>query len=426
MPRPDTAAPTSAPTSVPSGAAAHRPTQLLLNLGHAIDHMFLLIFATAVTSIAQDFGLARWEELMPYGVLAFLMFGLGSLPAGKLGDQWGRRAMMVVFFVGIGAASLLVALAQSPLQLALALGLLGTFAAIYHPVGIPMLLQGATRPGWTIGVNGLAGNLGIAVAALVTGFLVKHLGWRAAFAVPGVVAIGCGLAFARLARPEAAPAAKKAPSAGLPEGLSLARILLVMTLASTTGNLIFNLATNANYELMADRLREVTRDPALLGGLLAAVYTLASFTQLVVGRLIDRVPLKTLYLSVITCQALLLALATQLTGWAFYGALLLCMAAIFGAVPFTDAMLARYVDDRVRSRVAGLRLTVSLGASSAAVWVLGPLVKGAGFTALLWTMAAIAIGTFTVVTALPVLRAAAGVAGAGGSTGPTSAPRTPA
>jgi hypothetical protein len=64
-------------------------------------------------------------------------------------------------------------------------------------------------------------------------------------------------------------------------------------------------------------------------------------------------------------------------------------------------MLARYVDDRVRSRVAGLRLTISLGASSAAVWLLGPIVKGAGFTALLWVMAATSVLTFAVVTRLP-------------------------
>ena len=127
----------------------NRSTQMLLNVGHAIDHMFLLIFATAVTAIAQDFGMARWEDLMPWGVLAFFCFGLGSLPSGKLGDQWGRRKMMLVFFFGMGAAAIGVSLADSPLQLALALGLLGCFASIYHPVGIPMLLQGAARPGWT-------------------------------------------------------------------------------------------------------------------------------------------------------------------------------------------------------------------------------------------------------------------------------------
>ena len=72
--------------------------------------MYLLIFATAVAVIARDFGFARWEDLMPYSVGAFIMFGLGSLPAGKLGDSWGRRPMMLVFFFGLGASALLAAL----------------------------------------------------------------------------------------------------------------------------------------------------------------------------------------------------------------------------------------------------------------------------------------------------------------------------
>jgi MFS family permease len=177
----------------------HSPTSLLLNLGHAIDHMFLLIFATAVVSIAQEFGFSRWEDLMPYSVGAFFLFGIGSLPSGRLGDLWGRRAMMIVFFFGMGLSAILVALTSGPWSMAAALALLGAFSSIYHPVGIPMLVQGARNPGATIGINGLAGNLGIAVAALVTGFLVKYLGWRAAFAVPGVVCLLCGIAFARVA-----------------------------------------------------------------------------------------------------------------------------------------------------------------------------------------------------------------------------------
>ena len=52
---------------------------------------------------------------MPYGVGAFMLFGLGSLPAGRLGDLWGRRQMMLVFFFGMGASALLVALTQQRL-----------------------------------------------------------------------------------------------------------------------------------------------------------------------------------------------------------------------------------------------------------------------------------------------------------------------
>src|SRR5699024_4561543 len=115
--------------------------------GHALDHLFLLIFATAVGAIATDFGYARWEDLMPYSVGAFFMFGIGSVPSGRLGDLWGRRPMMLVFFYGLGAAALLTALAQNSWQLAIALTLVGAFASIYHPVGIPMLVQQTRRPG---------------------------------------------------------------------------------------------------------------------------------------------------------------------------------------------------------------------------------------------------------------------------------------
>jgi MFS family permease len=387
-----------------------RGTVVLLNVGHAIDHMFLLIFATAVTTIAAEFGLERWEDLMPYSALAFLLFGLGALPAGRLGDQWGRRAMMLLFFFGMGVSALLVSLTQSAWQLAVALALLGTFAAIYHPVGIPMLVQGAARPGWTIGVNGLAGNLGVAMAALVTGVMVKYFGWRMAFAVPGLLCLACGAAFAMVASAESTPPARRAATQReLPRHL-LARVFLVMTLAATSGSLLFNFSTNGNYELLHERFAAISRDPARLGVLLAIVYALASLAQVVVGRLIDRLPLKPLYLSVLALQVPFLALAAQAQGWWLYVLQVLFMLAIFGAIPFTDALIVRYVDDRMRSRVAGMRLAVSFGASSAAVWALGPVVKHAGFDVLLWSMAAIAVVTFAVVSGLPSRREPGAVA----------------
>lgn len=376
-------------------------TQWLLNIGHAIDHMFLLIFATAVTTIAHEFGVARWEDLMPYSVAAFFFFGVGSLPSGKLGDQWGRRRMMLVFFFGMGATALLVSATQTPLQMALALALLGCFASIYHPVGIPMLVQGAPRPGWTIGINGLVGNLGVAVAAVATGFLVKYFGWRMAFAVPGVVCLLVGVAFALLAtREQAAPAKKKATTVA-PANVSMARLFLVMTIAATSGSLLFNFSTNSNYELLSDRLQAILRDPAQIGMLLAVIYAAASFTQLLVGHLIDRMALKSLYVSIIAAQAVLLGLSMVLDGWAFYAVQFLFMATIFGAIPFTDAMIVRFVDDSLRSRVSGMRLAVSLGASSLAVWLIGPVVKQAGFTALLGVMAATSVITLLIVSQLP-------------------------
>jgi MFS family permease len=168
-----------------------------------------------------------------------------------------------------------------------------------------------------------------------------------------------------------------------------------------TAGLLFNLTTNGNSQLLAERLQGRIDDPALLGSLLAAVYALASLAQLVVGRLIDRVPLKRLYLTIVLSQAPLLVLAAIAQGWWLYVALAGVMMLIFGAIPFTDAMIVRYVDDRMRSRVAGMRLTVSIGISSLAVWLLGPMVKAAGFDTLFVSMAGVALITAAIVSWLP-------------------------
>jgi MFS family permease len=394
---------------VDSKPAAERPADhslamtVLLNAAHALDHLVLLIFAAAVGTIAVDFGLARWEDMMPYTAGAFFAFGLGSLPAGRYGDTWGRRPMMLLFFFGLGVALMLVAATQTPMQMAVALTLVGAFASIYHPVGIPMLVRSSKTPGRTIGINGLSGNLGIAAAALLTGILVKYFGWRAAFVVPGIVSIVAGFLFARVAPDEHAPPARRAPtSVALPDGV-LVRAFAVITITATSGSLIFNFTTNGNGEMLRERMAAVVSDPAALGALLALVYAIASFAQLIVGTLIDRVPIKRLLLTIVAAQIPLFAAAAFLDGWAFLLLAILFMAFVFGAIPFTESLIVRFVDDRMRSRAAGTRLAISFTISSIAVYLLGPLVKTAGFDSLLLAMAVIAGVTLLAAAALPSL-----------------------
>jgi MFS family permease len=374
----------------------------LLNIAHALDHLFLLIFAAAVSTIAIDMGLAQWQDLMPYGAGAFFMFGLGSLPAGRLGDVWGRRSMMLIFFFGIGAASILTAFAQTPWQLAVCLTLIGVFASIYHPVGIPMLLERASNPGATIGFNGLAGNLGVAVAALLTGFLIQWQGWRAAFLVPGVLALVCGWVFARACPPELSSPSKRKGGAkvSLPAPM-LARALVVMTAAAITSSVLFNFTTNGNGPLITERFKGVMEDPASLGLLLALVYAVASVAQVVVGHLINRFPLKRFFMFMVMAQIPMLVLASQAQGWWLFAALIGVMVFIFGAIPFTDFMIARYVDDRLRSRVSGMRLGVSFAVSSLSVWALGPVVKAMGFGSSLLLLAGFSVVTALILTLLP-------------------------
>ncbi len=376
-------------------------TRVLLYLAHAIDHLALLIFATAVSAIALEFGFARWEDLMPYTTGAFVMFGIASLPAGRYGDLWGRRSMMLVFFYGMGVSLMLIGATQTPLQMGIALTLMGAFSAIYHPVGIPMLLQNAPKAGAVIGMNGLAGNLGIAFAALLTGFFVKYLGWRAAFVIPGALCLLLGAYFAYVVPKETSSPSKKKTAALRVDRATAVRVFAVLTVTTTLGSVIFNFTTNGNAELLRERVSAVASDPAKLGLLLAAVYAIASVTQLIVGALIDRFPIKRVFLPIVALQAIMFFVAVNAQGWWFFVAVTMCMMFVFGAIPFTDAIIARFVDDSMRSRVAGVRLAMSFGISSLAVWALGPFVKSSGFAMLILLMAIIATATTIAVMFLP-------------------------
>ena len=91
---------------------------LFLNVGHFLDHLFMLIFATvAALRLAEEWGMS-YAALIPYATPGFVAFGLGSLPSGWIADRWSRDGMLIVFFVGIGASSILTALAGSPIQIA--------------------------------------------------------------------------------------------------------------------------------------------------------------------------------------------------------------------------------------------------------------------------------------------------------------------
>ena len=90
---------------------------------------------------------------------------------------------------------MLAGLAENPLQIAASLTLIGVFAAIYHPVGLAMVIEGRKQTGVPLAINGVFGNLGVASAALITGFLIDAWSWRSAFMAPGIASITIGVLY---------------------------------------------------------------------------------------------------------------------------------------------------------------------------------------------------------------------------------------
>ncbi len=365
-----------------------------LNLGHLLDHLVMLVFPTAVVAIGREWG-RPYAELLPLALGGFIAFGVFAIPAGWLADHWSRYKVMAMFYFGIGASLFVTGFAQTPWLIAAGLTVTGAFAAIYHPVGIAMLVASPEKMGHLLGWNGLWGNLGLAFAALLTGALVDAAGWRAAFWVPGICCVLAGIFFLILVR-DPGKVKKSSKSIGLHvDARMMSRIFAIMLIATACGGIIFNSTTISMPKVFDERLSALTQSNFGIGALVALVYTMAAFAQVLMGTLIDRMELRRLMIGVGLAQIPMLYLAANLQGWAMLVVALLMMLAVFGQIPLNDAIVGKYVADEYRARVLGVRYVVSLGVAAVAVPMIAALHRTeGGFSNVFLVLAVLAAGVF--------------------------------
>jgi MFS family permease len=377
-----------------------------------MDHLFTLVFATvAALALTQQWGMS-YEQLVYYATPGFVAFGLFSLPAGWLADRWSRPGMMAVFFIGIGLASIATSYARSPVEIAVWLFILGVFAAIYHPVGLAMVVEGAAKAGtgMAIGINGVWGNLGVGSAALITGFLIDHAGWRSAFALPGLVSIALGIAYAWLMWPEiragqtrpatsAKPVAKAATARAARD--ALIRLTIIIFFTTAVSSLVFQSTTFALPKVFAERLGGIAGSATLIGWLAFLVFAVASLAQLVVGKLLDTLGPRTVFMGAAALQVVFFGLMPGLNDWAALAVALGFMLGAFGQIPINDYMIGRMAKSELRASIYGVRYVISFAVLGAALPMIGWVHGRWGFDTLFMLLSAIAVIILGAVSLLP-------------------------
>lgn len=377
-----------------------------LNIGHFLDHLFLLVFATAALRLTSEWGMT-YAELIPYATPAFVAFGIGAIPAGWLADKWSRKGMLVVFFIGIGASSIFVSLANTPLQMSICLTLIGMFAAIYHPVGLAMVVQGLEKTGIPLAINGVFGNMGVASAALLTGYLVDNAGWRSAFIIPGAVSIAIGVLYLLFIRGGGgevpaiqSSAGKRAQALILPKA-TLLRIFAIVLFTTALGGLVFQSTTFALPKVFDERLAEIAGTATMVGWYAFLVFSLAAFAQLVVGYLVDNHSVRAVFATVALSQAVFFFVMTQLEGIAALLVAIAFMLVVFGQIPINDVLVGRIARSEWRSRAYALRYIVTFSVSASAVPLIAWIHSNHGFDTLFSVLAVAALVIFVATLFLP-------------------------
>lgn len=380
-----------------------------LNVGHFFDHLFMLIFATvAALALATEWHLS-YAELIPYAMPGFVAFGVCAIPAGWIADRWHRHGMICIFFLGIGLASLLTSLANSPLQIGCGLFVIGLFAAIYHPVGIAMVVEGRLKTGMPLAINGVFGNVGVAAAALITGVIIDAFGWRAAFIAPAVLSIGIGIAYLIFLRAgdltslypnEVSNASANSSLVQIDRNL-LIHVFSIIFFTTALGGLIFQSTTFALPKIFDERLNDFATNATEVGAWAFVVFTLAAFAQLVVGYLVDRHSIKLVFSVIAAAQVLLFASMINLDG---IGALIISVAfmlMVFGQIPINDVLIGRAAKSEWRSRAYAIRSFVTFTIYAISIPLIAWLHGTWGFTALFLVLCISAVFILGAVIMLP-------------------------
>ncbi|HMN50583.1 MAG: MFS transporter [Xanthobacteraceae bacterium] len=370
-----------------------------INIAHFIDHYVLLIFPTVVIGLQLE--LARsYAELIALSTACFVAFGLFSLPWGWLADYWSRRKIMAIFFFGCAVAMAGIAFAPNVFWIGAGLLLLGVFAAIYHPVGVPMVLSNATDRGRDIATNGVFGNLGVAFAPGITAGLIVLFGWRSAFLIPAVVCALLGVAYLYMTSESREKIAERARVAEVPLTWTLAAAMFgFFALIAFAGGIVFNTITIAIPQIVKEGFAEAI-PLTVIGSIATGVLLFGGVTQLIVGRLVSRYAPHILFAVIGAMQATGVIWAYFASGPALLGALTLSIIAIYGQVTLSDIVISRYTADAWRGRIYAVRFFLAFITSGIAVAMIAALHGQGGFTLVLLTTAIFAalfaVSTFAV------------------------------
>jgi len=346
---------------VDAALRTERNVLVVTGVAHAATHFAELMFPTLAVVVAREQGLPL-DIVLGWSFAGYLLFGLGALPGGYLADHVGARPVVLASLLGVGLACLVASLTTPGPTLAAALALLGLAGSLYHPAGMGLITRTVRARGRGLAINGIFGNVGIALTPAVTGALATQLGWAWTFRVCGLALVAVGIACALLPIDEPDHSTETVPDAPTSDAAWLPIVFLCI--AAALGGISYRGNTLVQPAFFAERVSFLS-----FGVATSAIYLIGIAGQYAGGIVADRFDLRWGYLGFH-----LLSLPALLAMGALFGAPLLGASAMFvffslGMQPIENSLFARLTSARRRSTGYGFKFVLTFGVGSTAVWL---------------------------------------------------------
>jgi MFS family permease len=353
-------------------------------VAHFFTHFYEMIFPALAIPLTHSLGMPL-AEVLKLSFLMYLLYGLTALPWGMAADHFTNRSALIIFFAGTSLGALLTALSDTSVSLMLSLAVIGFFASIYHPAGMGLISLGIRNRGMALGINGVAGSLGLISAPFAAGLLNWLGGWEATYLIIGGLGIIWGI-FLFLVNIDETPVhadLDESPSASRGNNRNM-RHFLVLCIAMTIAGLVYrgnSVVLPAYLEIKASFLWEIFRGldlPNLTGAktvaatlLTSLIYFIGIMGQILGGKAADRYDLRWMYLTFHALSlpfVILMGLVSQ--------ELLVLSAGMYiffslGMQPIENSLVARYTPSRWRSTGYGIKFILTFGVGALAVYLVG-------------------------------------------------------
>jgi MFS family permease len=273
----------------------HDRSIIAISSSHGIMHAYLVLLPAMIPILGGDLG-----DIATIGMLASLValfYGWVSLPVGFLADRVSKKILITGSMVLCGGASILMGLSPNISVAAVALIILGIGASLYHPCGYAhMSLVSDEMRGRYMGIQGLGGDMGMAVSYLTSSLLGARFGWRMTFIIWGVL----GLVMAAIDLMVIIEIPTEVPEGGYPGPVktikkmfgSTDRTKLIITLFIVVFSGMLWTGVSSFIMVYIKDMKAVTL--IIAGGLSTLKYTVGAFAQIVGGELSDKLGRKKL------------------------------------------------------------------------------------------------------------------------------------
>jgi len=347
-------------------------TLLFSSIGHAFMHMFAAFYFVIVLTIEKEWSIS-YDQLIRLWTFGALLIGLGAIPFGWLSDRWSRSGTMTIMFIGMGLASILCGYSTSISFLFISLSLLGLFCSIYHPVGIPWVINSANKQGKALGINGIFGGVGIGSGAFVAGTLTDILNWQLAFILPGFISIFIGfvliyLIFINKISYKNFIIKNIKQDSSRNEMILIASIMLLSMFALGLSFHNTQTALPKVFEIRIDNINSIQ-----IGFMIGIIYFISGATTFVGGLLADQFNLKKIYLIGIFMQFPCYLGIAYISG---YSLVILCiLAAIFNAsiLPTENLLLSKFTPQKYHGVVYGVKFILAFGSGPISVFLISEI-----------------------------------------------------